>query len=131
MKVELQITRKVLFEKYSLQQDMEGFFTFMLEGCEIKKLEKEKYSIFYVKNDLILFEIVIDENDETNYHSFVVRNDLIWSVFIEKYKLSFEHTYDYISIFLKMYLRIEVCSILCNMHHFSLEKFSYQMIQEV
>ena len=56
MKVELIITRKVLFEKISIIRDMEVFFLSFLEGCEIKLSDVYPNYIFYVKDDEILFQ---------------------------------------------------------------------------
>lgn len=83
MKVELIITRKVLFEKFDIKHEMEIFFLSFLDGCEIKLSEKYPGSIFFIKNDVVLFE------QETKNKYFYIRYDSIWWVFGSKYGLDY------------------------------------------
>jgi len=82
LKIELHITRKVLFEKYSIQNEIEYFFLSILDGCDIKILDSYPGSIFYLKNDKILFTYECVPN------IFRVRYNLVWLMFKEKYLIS-------------------------------------------
>ncbi len=101
MKVELIITRKVIFEKFNIKHEMEDFFLSFVDECEIKLSKKYIYSIFYVKNDLILFEQQIK-----NRH-FYVRYDLIWSVFEMKYKFNHNDIQSFIKDRLETHVKLE------------------------
>lgn len=78
-KVNLHITRKVLFEKFSIKNDMEGLFLSFLDGCEMNVDEQYPNSIFYVKNGKVLFR------QELKNKYFSISNNSIWSVFYSKY----------------------------------------------
>ena len=43
MKVELFITRKVLFEKHSIKNDVEGFIISYLEDCEVEFIKLKRH----------------------------------------------------------------------------------------
>ena len=101
MKVELIITRKVLFEKFSIIRDMEGFFLSFLEGCEIKISDKYPGSIFYIKNDKILFQ------QEMKNKYFWVEYDFIWSIFESKYGLNYTETQAFIKDVLETHIKLE------------------------
>ena len=101
MKVELIITRKVLFEKISIIRDMEVFFLSFLEGCEIKISDKYPDSIFYIKNDKILFQ----QKMKNKY--FWVEYDFIWSIFERKYGLNYTETQAFIKDLLETHIKLE------------------------
>ena len=101
MKVELIITRKVLFEKISIIRDMEVFFLSFLEGCEIKVSDKYPDYIFFVKGDEILFQ-----QDVKNKY-FYVRYNLIWSIFESKYGLNYAETQAFIKDRLETHIKLE------------------------
>src|SRR3989304_3626022 len=97
----LSITRKVLFEKFHIKHEMEDFFLSFIEGCELKISDKHPHYIFYVKNDLLLFQ------QETENRYFYVRFDLIWSVFEDKYKFSYSKTQSFIKDVLETHIRLD------------------------
>ena len=102
MNVELIITRKVLFEKFSIKQDMEVFLLSSLEGCEINLSDAYPNYIFFVKDDEILFQ-----QDVKNKY-FHVKHSLIWSVFENKYGLNYSETQAFIKDRLETHLKLEV-----------------------
>src|SRR3972149_4743796 len=79
---------------------MEDFFLSFIEGCELKISDKHPHYIFYVKNDLLLFQ------QETENRYFYVRFDLIWSVFEDKYKFSYSKTQSFIKDVLETHIRL-------------------------
>ncbi len=101
MKIELIITRKVLFEKFNIKHEMNVFFLSFLEGCEIKISDKYQDFVFYVKNDLILFQ------QELKNRYFWVKYDLIWSVFESKYELNYAETQLFIKDILETHIKLE------------------------
>lgn len=108
MKVKLTITRKVLFEKYSLYEDMKGFFLSFLDGCELKVSENYPDSIFYVKNDKVLFK------QDFKYKVFYVSNNLIWSVFKRKYQIEYHKIQALMKGVLETHLKFGGYTFLCG-----------------
>ena len=101
MNIELIQTRKVIFEKFNIEHEMEDFFLSFIDGCEIRLSKKYPNFIFYVKNDLILFE------QETKIKYFYMRFDLIWSVFENKYKLNYSDIQSFIKDRLETHVKLE------------------------
>ena len=101
MTIKLQITRKVLFEKFSIQHEKEDFFLSFLNGCDIKITKDYPDSIFYLKNDKVLFE-----QDFRSKH-FKVRYSLVWSVLRNKYFMEIQEIQSFIKKILINYLKLE------------------------
>ena len=101
MKINLIITRKVLTEKLSIKNKQEALFLSFLDGCEIKLSERYTNSIFYVKNDKVLFE----QKLKSKY--FYVTHDLIWSIFKYKYQMEYKQIQSFIKGMLETHLKLE------------------------
>nr|QBM02804.1 hypothetical protein [uncultured archaeon] len=99
MKVELFITRKVLFEKHSIKNDVEGFIISYLEDCEVEFIKLKKI-ILYKRNSLILFRHDI----EIGY--FYINYYLIWSHILFLLNTKGIQNVDFIDEIIKMNLMI-------------------------
>ena len=97
MKLNLHIGRKrtVLFEKYSIEHEKKLFLLNMLDGCEMKVYEDFPSIIFYIKDNIILFE-----QDKKNSYLWVDYY-LIWSVFESKHSMNHQQ----IQVFIKHTLK--------------------------
>ena len=91
MKVHIPIKREVLFEKHSFEIGKKYLLLSMLDGCEVKLVDRHYGdSIFYVKNDKILFQ------QDTKNKYFYVRYEDVWSIFESKYNMKFEQIQTFI-----------------------------------
>ena len=86
MKLNLHIGRKrtVLFEKYSIEHEKKLFLLNMLDGCELKLHEDFPNSVFYVKDNIVLFE-----KDKTNKYLWVDYYKILL-IFKSKYSMNYE-----------------------------------------
>ena len=107
MIIKLDITRQVLTEKFSIKNEMEVFFLSFLEGCELKSNKKYSDSLFYIKNDKIMFEYQF----KSKY--FWVRYDIIWSVFEQKYLMEYDQIQKFLKNLLEKHLKQTIRFIPC------------------
>lgn len=82
MQLQLFITRKVLFEKFSINTQIEGFFLSVLDGCEIKTCKNYPDSVFLIKENQLFFGY------NSYNRSFNVKNNGIWSILKQKYRMN-------------------------------------------
>src|ERR1035437_9799657 len=93
IKIDLDVclTRRVLFEKYSKKEVMRYFFMKKLNNCELFKQKNYPNSVFYIKNDggtdggknEILFEKY--EKNEV----FYIKHAGIWEVFETRFGMQY------------------------------------------
>ena len=102
-KIELPITRKVLVEKFYIKNDIEDFFLFILEGCEIEPVDLLK-TVFYIKNNKFLFRHDIGNK------IFYVNHNLVWLTFL-KWNLNFHQAQDFVADMIKIHLKITNCKV--------------------
>ena len=71
-------------KKIDIEQEKIDFFRECLNGCTIR-LEKDcPNSVFYDKNEKTMFEL---ERKNNGTSSFWVNYSLVWSIFLNKYKM--------------------------------------------
>ena len=75
----------IIFVKEDKEKEMKNFLRENLNGTTIKLNDKYPQSVFYLKNDKVLFELYQDGKNR----EFYVRYDDIWSVFETKYSMEY------------------------------------------
>ena len=76
MVLTVNITRKVLFEKFDVNHKIEDILLNNLEGCILKTHHDWPGSIFFIKNDEILFEIY------KHYKTFWIKRKTVIKYFV-------------------------------------------------
>lgn len=84
------IKDKIKLIKYSRLKSEERFLLEMIDGIEIHEQQSYQYSIFWKKDDIILFE----QDFENGW--LRVNNNKIWSIFENKYGYTYNDTQSFI-----------------------------------
>ena len=74
--------------------EMREFIVNMINGCSIQISEKYPDSVFYKKNDQVIFELYKPKNDGKSY--FWCNYKVVWSVFYNKFGLNYNETQAFI-----------------------------------
>ena len=88
------ITIEFVKENKEKEVKMREFLLSWLNGCTIQLSEKYPDSVFYKKDDEVVFELYKEKNEEETY--FWVHYDKIWSVFYNKFGLNYDETQSFI-----------------------------------
>jgi hypothetical protein len=84
------------------KEEIEQWFKSLLNGLKIEINDNEPDSVFYKKNDKVLFEL--HQNSEKKY--FYCDYDLVWSVFNNKYNLNNVETQAFIKSMVEQHLKL-------------------------
>jgi hypothetical protein len=94
----------IIFVKEDKEKEMEEFLREKLNALTIKLSDKYPNSVFYMKNDKVLFELY--QNDDGNRYFYVRYND-IWSDFDTKYGMSYDDIKTFIKNVVETDLKLE------------------------